>query len=105
MEKFDFDIVKIDGRFIRKARESERGLKKLKNICDLIKNHDCKIIAEFIENEEDVLLALSYGIEYGQGYYFSKPVMLTDISAICEKINLLVTTNTDDEPLKVEQAG
>jgi EAL domain-containing protein (putative c-di-GMP-specific phosphodiesterase class I) len=32
-----------------------------------------RIIAEFVENQEIQDLLMSYGIDYSQGYLFSKP--------------------------------
>jgi EAL domain-containing protein (putative c-di-GMP-specific phosphodiesterase class I) len=34
---------------------------------------DMKTVAEFVENEDIVNKLTSMGIDYGQGYYFSRP--------------------------------
>jgi len=69
------DYLKIDGSIIRKCcedREAENlvalmaGWKKLNT-------RGSKIIAEFVENEAIQQKLLAYGIDYSQGYLFSKP--------------------------------
>ena len=39
-----------------------------------ISNMQFKIVAEFVENEEIQNMLTKYGIDYSQGYFFSKPV-------------------------------
>lgn len=69
------DYLKIDGSIVRKCCED----KKIENLIALIagfkkiSTRPIKIIAEFVENEEIQQKLLAYGIDYSQGYLFSKP--------------------------------
>lgn len=64
------DIIKVD--FL-----TTKGLER-KKIFDLLKiNSKIKFLAEKVETIEEYNEAVYYGYEYFQGYYFSKPVVLT----------------------------
>ena len=69
------DYLKIDGSIVRKCCEN----RELENLLALIvgwktiSQRPLKIIAEYVENEEIQKKMLTYGIDYSQGYYFSKP--------------------------------
>ena len=65
------DIIKIDF-LITKNGERENIMKKIHNI-----NSDIKFLAEKIETPNDFKEALSFGYSYFQGYFFSKPQIVT----------------------------
>jgi len=68
------DTVKIDGLFIRDLVHDKGNQSFVKAIIDVAKNMDKETIAEFVENEETLLMLNSFGIDLVQGYYLSKPV-------------------------------
>lgn len=45
-----------------------------------LKNYNCKVIAEKIEDETSFALAKSYGFYYFQGYYFCLPDLLSSVN-------------------------
>lgn len=65
------DIIKIDF-FITKDLERKNVLKKILSI-----NSDIKFLAEKVETSNDFKEALSFGYSYFQGYFFSKPQIVT----------------------------
>jgi len=64
------DIIKVD--FIE-TRGAER-----KKIVDKLKSYNIKFLAEKVESKEDFEEAVKYGYEYFQGYFFSKPKIISD---------------------------
>jgi EAL domain-containing protein (putative c-di-GMP-specific phosphodiesterase class I) len=40
---------------------------------------NCKVVAEGVETEEQRSLLLEMGIDYAQGYYFSRPREITEL--------------------------
>ena len=42
-------------------------------------------IAEGVENMEQVKILRSYGCQYFQGYYFSKPIRKNEFISLCNK--------------------
>ncbi|GAB5428467.1 MAG: hypothetical protein Devi2KO_19260 [Devosia indica] len=76
-----FDLVKIDQSFVRdRTSASDRNL--LAAIVDLAARMDKLTIAEGVEDEATACLLGTLGCNYGQGYYFSRPISDTDMHAI-----------------------
>lgn len=81
------DIVKVD--FLStKGRERVEILKVLKNI-----NNKLIFLAEKVETYEDFKEAQQYGYSMFQGYYFSKPVILSSKDIPIAKFNYLNLMN------------
>ena len=69
------DYLKIDGSIIKKCcedQESENLLALISGFKNL-SSRSVGIIAEYVENEEIQNKLKSYGIDYSQGFLFSKP--------------------------------
>ncbi len=73
LRRFDVDFVKIDGPFLREARENPRQRALIRSVAVLCKELRCSVVAEMIEDEETAKLCRTMGIEFGQGYLFGKP--------------------------------
>lgn len=74
LKKFPADILKIDKSLIDYILTSEEDQRIVKAIIDLGHNLGMKAVAEGIETREMVELLSSYGCDFMQGYYFSKPL-------------------------------
>ena len=69
--------------------------------CDIATTLGAHVVAEGIEDEQSLAMLQSYGCQFGQGYYFSKPLCADDYLAwISEvqkvKISLDATANLTD---------
>ena len=70
-----FDYLKIDGSIVKRCVDN----KEAENLIALISGwkklseREINIIAEFVENEDIQDKMVSYGIDYSQGFLFSKP--------------------------------
>ena len=67
------NFLKIDGSIIRDIHNLKNNQKILKNICDLAKSFDMKIVAEYVSNKEIKEFLDGYGIDFYQGYYIDIP--------------------------------
>ena len=67
------DIVKIDRCFIAETFNS-KNYDIVKAIIDLAHSLGLDVVAEGIENKEQLEILRGLGCEYGQGYYFSYPL-------------------------------
>jgi len=74
LKKFPADIVKIDKTLIDHILESEEDQRIVHAMIDLGHNLGMKVVVEGVENKKMVTLLASYGCDYIQGYYFSKPL-------------------------------
>lgn len=70
----DIDLVKIDGSIVNEIETNNKKLHMLTSIHKFSNGMNMKSIAEFVETREVALLLKEIGVEYAQGYYFSKPL-------------------------------
>lgn len=68
------DFIKIDGSFIKNIYNNEKSYTVAKTISEFGKSIGAKIIAEYVHSKEVQDIVLKLGIDYSQGYYFSKPL-------------------------------
>ena len=70
------DFLKIDGSLIKNILEDKNSFYVVESIVNFAKKMNIKTVAEFVENEAIFNLLKEIGVDYFQGYYFSKPIML-----------------------------
>ncbi len=83
LKDIDIDILKIDKGFLENidfsdAHQFTKDEVVLKNIINLARDLDCKVICEGIETDEQIKLLENIGCEYGQGYVFAKPMPIAE---------------------------
>lgn len=76
-----FDIIKIDGSFIQNIDSDPSNYAIVKAITDICKVFHRKTIAECIESKRVAEVARRLGIDYGQGYLYSKPIPIDALVA------------------------
>jgi EAL domain-containing protein (putative c-di-GMP-specific phosphodiesterase class I) len=74
LTSFPVDIIKIDRSFVMGCKELKNNLEIIKAIIAMGHSLGMKIVAEGIETEEQLELLKSFGVDEGQGFYFSAPV-------------------------------
>ena len=74
------DYIKIDGSFISNIRSDPIDQAMVQSFVQIGRTLGKKTIAEFVENQETLLMLKKLGVDYVQGFHVSKP---TD--DICEK--------------------
>lgn len=73
LRNFDVDYVKIDGPFLKAARDNSRERALIRSIAGLCKELKSHVIAEMVEDETMAGMCGELGITYGQGFHFGKP--------------------------------
>ena len=71
---FEFDILKIDGHFIKDIHQDYKHEKIVKNIIRLCKDLGIKPVAEFVSSPEIMNILEDLGIDLMQGYYIDEIV-------------------------------
>lgn len=79
LRRFDVDYVKIDGPFIKEARDNQRQRALIRSIAVLARELNAETVAEMIEDETTLKLCEELGIDYGQGFLFGKPKAQIDM--------------------------
>ena len=73
LKKFPADVVKIDGAFIKDAKNNVKDLAVVKAVVDVAKVYNLRTLAEFIEDEETYRIMKDVGVSLGQGWFIGKP--------------------------------
>lgn len=74
-KNFQFDILKIDGQFIRKIHHDPDNQVLTQAILSIAQQFDMFTVAEFVENAEDALWLTEAGVDCLQGYFFGAPTV------------------------------
>lgn len=74
LRRFPIDTLKVDQSFVRNMQSSSEDLAIVRTIVDLAHTLAMDVIAEGVETADDVAALRSLGAEYGQGYYWAKPL-------------------------------
>ncbi|MCX5678147.1 MAG: EAL domain-containing response regulator [Candidatus Omnitrophica bacterium] len=67
------EFIKIDINIIRNMETDSVKQNLVRLVADLARNTNSRLIGEGIETKKECDTLLSLGVEYGQGYHFSKP--------------------------------
>ncbi|EMI7392107.1 PAS/PAC sensor-containing diguanylate cyclase/phosphodiesterase [Klebsiella oxytoca] len=74
IQQFNPEIIKIDKVFTFNIITNNASALVVKNMVNLAKKFNCQIIAEGVEDKEQLTMLRKMGIAIYQGYYFSQPV-------------------------------
>lgn len=74
IQQFNPEIIKIDKVFTFNIVTNNASALVVKNMVNLAKKFNCQIIAEGVEDKEQLTMLRNMGIAIYQGYYFSQPV-------------------------------
>lgn len=73
LRSFTLDEVKIDRSFIRDIHKDEKSFNMLKSIIEIAKILGFDVVAEGVEEEEQLLCVNKAGCSLIQGFYYGKP--------------------------------
>jgi diguanylate cyclase (GGDEF)-like protein len=74
LHRFPIDALKIDRSFVSRIGQHGEGLEIVRAIRTLAENLEISVTAEGVETAEQLAQLRALQCEYGQGYFFSKPV-------------------------------
>jgi len=72
----DFDMVKLDGSFVRDLPKNPEDQVLVRALIDLAKNFSMKTVAEWVTDEATAKLVEDAGITYMQGFYLGEPKLV-----------------------------
>jgi len=75
---FPIDSLKIDKSFIQDIDKNDKHKNIVSSMVKLAHTLDMNVIAEGVERKSDVELLTEFGVDFFQGYYFSKPIPLLE---------------------------
>jgi len=78
LKRIPFDVIKIDGAFVRDMPRNDADQLTVKAIVQIAQGLGKRTIAEFVEDEDTTRLLREYGVDMAQGYYLGRPVDLAE---------------------------
>ncbi len=99
LHRFPLDIVKIDRSFVGSMLHDQESLQIVKTIIELGRHLKLRVIAEGVENQEQLKMLRDLGCLYSQGYFWSKPL---DVAGA----NKLLSSNqpTPNDPISLQHS-
>ena len=73
LQKVPFDVIKIDGTFIRDLPRNDADQLTVKAIVQIARGLGKRTIAEFVEDEDTRTMLQEYGVDMAQGYHLGRP--------------------------------
>lgn len=90
LKDVNVDVIKIDTKFLDMNESSiKRGMGILETIVRMARVMQFKVVAEGIEEKEQADFLINIGCIYGQGYYYYKPMTVTEVEALLRNDNNL----------------
>ena len=74
LQSFSIDTLKIDRSFVGGLGQDQKKLDIVQTIVSLAHTLSLNVTAEGIETEEQLAILRSLSCDYGQGYFFSRPL-------------------------------
>ncbi|MGL5871616.1 MAG: EAL domain-containing protein [Xenococcaceae cyanobacterium] len=85
LHRFPMDTLKVDRSFVSNMNQSVKNSEIVSTIILLAHKLGMDVVAEGIETEEQMKALQALDCEYGQGYFFSKPLNVSDASQLLTK--------------------
>lgn len=82
LKQFPISILKIDQAFVKGIPENQNDLAITKSIIDLAHSLNMVVIAEGVENPNQLQYLTNFGCDVVQGFYLSRPVSEQDFLAM-----------------------
>jgi diguanylate cyclase (GGDEF)-like protein len=74
LKHFPFDVIKIDGAFVRDLANNDADQLTVQAIVGIAQGLGKRTIAEFVEDEDTAQMLRAYGVDMAQGYHLGPPV-------------------------------
>ena len=81
LKKFPFDAIKIDKSFIHQLDQCEEDKEIVRSIINVAKKMNLSVTVEGIENKLHEEFIIAEGCEFGQGFFYGKPMPCDEFEA------------------------
>jgi diguanylate cyclase (GGDEF)-like protein len=74
LKRIPFDVIKIDGSFIREMPRNDADQLTVKAIVQIARGLGKTTIAEFVQDDDTTRMLREYGVDMAQGFHLGRPV-------------------------------
>ena len=82
-----FDIIKFDRSLVLACNSNEKSEKMVGSLANMFSNMDYSVLYEGVENELDEKRCINMSASYLQGYKYSRPIPIIELSRFFTKLN------------------
>ena len=81
LKRIPFDLIKIDGSFVRDMPRSDADQLTVKAIVQIARGLGKSTIAEYVQDDRTIEMLREYGVDMAQGFHLGRPVDLDEMLA------------------------
>ncbi len=81
LTRIPFDLIKIDGSFVREMPRNDADQLTVKAIVQIARGLGKTTIAEYVQDDETIAMLREYGVDMAQGYHLGRPTGLDEAFA------------------------
>ncbi|HYP55678.1 MAG TPA: EAL domain-containing protein [Solirubrobacterales bacterium] len=81
LKRIPFDLIKIDGAFVRDMPRSDADQLTVQAIVQIARGLGKATIAEFVQDDTTAQMLLEYGVDMAQGFHLGRPMDLDEALA------------------------
>ncbi|WOD38751.1 putative bifunctional diguanylate cyclase/phosphodiesterase [Nodosilinea sp. E11] len=85
LHRFPMDTLKVDQSFVGRLEKSDEDRAIIHTILTLGQQLGMDVVAEGVETETQMAMLRQEGCDYGQGYFFAKPLPASDALALLQQ--------------------
>jgi diguanylate cyclase (GGDEF)-like protein/PAS domain S-box-containing protein len=105
LHQFPFDALKIDRSFITCIGDAGEHTEIVRTIIALAKSLGLDVVAEGVETEGQMSQLRNLGCQFGQGYFFSRPLSAEAVTALLTDQPRWLEPSARDVPVHVAAQG
>ncbi len=102
LHRLPVNYLKIDRSFVSRMTESDENSEIVNTIIKLAQSMKMKVIAEGIETSAQLEQLKRLNCEYGQGYFYSKPLEAEAAGAFIDEMSANPLIHTNDQIINLE---
>ena len=94
LQRLPIDTLKVDRSFVARIQNTPDGNRNIvEAIISLAHRLDMIVVAEGVENHEQLTILLNMKCQFGQGYLFSKPMAKAGVDKLIDKMQQYALEN------------
>jgi EAL domain-containing protein (putative c-di-GMP-specific phosphodiesterase class I) len=85
LKQIPFDVIKIDGSFVRDIAHSPRDLELVRATVAVARAFNAETVAEWVEDAVTMDVLRTLNVDWAQGFHIARPAPIDDVLLVCVK--------------------